>query len=429
MRPTSPARQPVRPAVRWLSVWAWSAAALLLVGCKRTDRNYLELLNAEKRGLEDELYDLAYDYEILMDKVDRLKAENQSLRHNGDLEPLPRGESSDDSEPSGRRSPDAGPLEIAPGGPPEIDPPVLDPPALDPPTLDPPTLDPAAGGARRADPAGADPAPAPPASPAPRAPPAGDPPARGGVGELPAPAATTAGIGRVASIRLNPVHTGGDDFDSRPGDDGVTVLIEPRGVRGEIVPRAAALAVVVLDPAQSGEGMRLARWDFTAEEAAEHVVHAGAHRGIRLRLPWSGARPQHARLHLFVRYLTDDGRKLEADREFFVTLRGEVANRWTPRSTERRLARRRAEPRSAGGATSPPPARAPSARAPAARAPAARAPAARAPAAREPAARDHDAAPATPSAATPSGASAPSEPLGPAPPPRKATRPQWRPYR
>jgi hypothetical protein len=38
-------------------------------------------------------------------------------------------------------------------------------------------------------------------------------------------------------------------------------------------------------------------------------------------------------MQLVVRYVTIDGRTLEADRELFLTLPGQITQRWTPRST------------------------------------------------------------------------------------------------
>jgi len=54
-----------------------SVAAFLLCGCRNDPRTqlYLDNVNAEKRLLEDTLYDLQYDYECSMDEVERLRRE------------------------------------------------------------------------------------------------------------------------------------------------------------------------------------------------------------------------------------------------------------------------------------------------------------------------------------------------------------------
>jgi hypothetical protein len=125
---------------------------------------------------------------------------------------------------------------------------------------------------------------------------------------------------RVATITLDERITGGYNLDGRAGDEGIVVQIEPRDSNGQLVPTAAPVAVVVLDPHLSGEAARVARWDFSAEEVAEPYRKSPHSEGIRLEMVWPGAPPLHDRLHLFVRYVTNDGRKIEADRPIEIDL-------------------------------------------------------------------------------------------------------------
>ena len=136
----------------------------------------------------------------------------------------------------------------------------------------------------------------------------------------------------VTHIVLNPAFTGGSDQDGSPGDEGLTVLIEPRNATDAVVPQAGAVSLVVLDPAKTGEAARVARWDFDIAAAGRKVQSASATPGIRLEMPWPAGPPQSNKLQLYVRYETADGRKLQADREIFVALPGEVSRNWTPRS-------------------------------------------------------------------------------------------------
>jgi hypothetical protein len=119
----------------------------------------------------------------------------------------------------------------------------------------------------------------------------------------------------VAAITLDERLTGGYDADRRVGHEGIITVIEPRDADGRLVPAAAPVAVVVLDPALPGEAARVARWDLTAEEVAEQYRKTPLSEGIHLELVWPRSQPIHRRLHLFVRYVTDDGRNLEADRD------------------------------------------------------------------------------------------------------------------
>ena len=141
---------------------------------------------------------------------------------------------------------------------------------------------------------------------------------------------------QVAAITLHEQRTGGHNLDGRAGDEGISVQIEPRDSAGQLVPAAAPVAVVVLDPSLSGEAARVARWDFTAEEVAQRCGRPPSAEGIRLEMVWPGAPPVHDRLHLFVRYVTDDGRNLQADRAIAIDLPGLQTQ--APKSASRRAA-------------------------------------------------------------------------------------------
>ena len=294
--------------------------ATACAGCQRPGQKaYLEVLNDEKRVLEDQLYEMAYQYEILEQKLKAM--ENGTLEgpidievphhYDGGVEVLPSSEPNpvpDPDEPT-ETPPTATPPQIeipgeAPNLPGSLDTPDLTPDAPD--TLPPPSI------------------------------PDLSPPGGGGP--------TSTGVGHVHEIRLNPVRTGGENFDGVPGDDGVTVLIEPRGPAGEILPQPGGVSVVVVDPAAPDDQARVARWDLTSQEVSERVHREGANRGIYLKLPWTQNRPESSKLHLFVRYTTADGRKLETNREFFIAPNGVIANQWTPRTRKRRIARNNQSP-------------------------------------------------------------------------------------
>jgi hypothetical protein len=135
---------------------------------------------------------------------------------------------------------------------------------------------------------------------------------------------------RITHIRLNSLATGGADLDNQPGDDGVSLLIEPRNAADQHVPIAGPVSVVVLDPAKQDEAARVARWDFSVHEVREFMGETSLSKGIRFQLPWPHARPEATRLHLYVRYTTPEGAQLEADREIFVETAGRISTRWTP---------------------------------------------------------------------------------------------------
>ncbi len=166
---------------------------------------------------------------------------------------------------------------------------------------------------------------------------------------------------RVDRIALNRSLTGGWDLDGRPGDEGIVVLVEPRDAAARSVAAPAAVSVVLLDRGLPGDAARVARWDLTAGQAATLFRRTPSGDGIYLELPWPAAAPVHGHLHLFVRYTTRDGRKLEANRELDIALEGqpahdaaEVAAVETPSQTSRPGTAWQARPAEKGSAENEP---------------------------------------------------------------------------
>ena len=146
----------------------------------------------------------------------------------------------------------------------------------------------------------------------------------------PCPSRPRATAGRWPRIALNRTLTGGISAGDGAGDQGLLVVVEPRDRAGRTVDAPADMSVVVLDPALEGDAARVARWDFTAAETAAMFRRSGSSRAIHLTTAWPGDPPAHHKLHLFVRYVTADGRKLQADQPIEVALPGDKTARWTP---------------------------------------------------------------------------------------------------
>ncbi|MBW3599384.1 MAG: hypothetical protein KY475_19205, partial [Planctomycetes bacterium] len=253
--------------------WRWLAmiAMVLIVasGCgpgRRRSDAYQELLNAEKRWLEDQLYKLDYEYGALKEKHDSTLRENAALR-----EAL---EEAREDEPNGRR-------DFEPGFRPEPDGDIT-PPEID---LGDPTAPPATG--------------LPPITPPSEL--EQDLPSEEVPDGVPAPLPDGApahhGLGdpQVTHIHLNPLLTGGADFDQKPGDDGISVVIEPRNAAEKYLPIAGPLSLVVLDPAKQGEAARVGRWVFTFHETGEMLSRSVFGLGIDLQLLWTSERAANVR--------------------------------------------------------------------------------------------------------------------------------------
>ena len=110
------------------------------------------------------------------------------------------------------------------------------------------------------------------------------------------------------------------------GDKGLLVVVEPRDAENRAIDAPAEVSVAVLDPAvldREGYATRVARWDFTAGEIAKLFRRTSAGPAIHIELTWPEAPPAHSKLHVFVRYTTSDGRRLEANQSIEVAATGD----------------------------------------------------------------------------------------------------------
>ncbi len=301
----------------WLCTLNLTAVGLTaLVGCKTAPyvNSHIETVNAEYRQLEDYVYSL--------------EDENSRLQH--ELEALKSGRPVDGASP---RRPRSGILQ-RPSRSPASEMPDLNVPSIEVPSA------PGDTPPRRSNRPDVDTPPeafdlSPPTVelPAPATGPTGPTPAKPTTPE-PLPPDKPADT-KVTHLFLNPVLTGGSDLDGPSGDDGLCVVIEPRNAADEYVPQAGAVSIVVLDPAQAGDAARVARWNFDLAATQHKLAARTAARGIQLQMPWPATAPAADKLHLFVRYETADGRRLQTDREIFLAQPGQLSQRWTPRQGPR----------------------------------------------------------------------------------------------
>jgi len=132
---------------------------------------------------------------------------------------------------------------------------------------------------------------------------------------------------RIAIIRLltNGHQFGGHNADGTTdvaafGDNGLQVAFSPRNAQNHAVAVEGSVAMVIVDPAISGPEARVARWDFSPEEAKAHYRGTLFGKAYRFDLMWPHGPPQHERLKLFVRFMRPDGQRLEAEQTIHVRL-------------------------------------------------------------------------------------------------------------
>ncbi|MCP4811506.1 MAG: hypothetical protein GY888_03275, partial [Planctomycetaceae bacterium] len=187
---------------------------VLCSGCHRQARNdtYVELMGAQRRALEDRIYDLQFEMEDLTAELEKIQTENQQLKQqldgsDGNLQINPGNDSPDNQAPL----PGLPRIKIDPGTPTE--------------------------------------------KPAPE-----DPPANGNDKDfelLPSPRGDSTfqpapGTGPLSHIVLDPEKTSMTGFDGRSTNDGVMLSMQTRDQQDRYVEQPGAMSIVVLDPLQTG---------------------------------------------------------------------------------------------------------------------------------------------------------------------------------
>lgn len=136
---------------------------------------------------------------------------------------------------------------------------------------------------------------------------------------------------RVVELAFHPSLSRAANFDQQTDDDGLYLVLQPRNEKGQMVPIAADLSVVVLDPAREGNAARIGRWDYSTHEVKSKLEPIGTSQGIHLTLPWNGPDPAADRVLVFVRYTFPDGRQVIGEKTFFVSSDNGLKTVWSPR--------------------------------------------------------------------------------------------------
>jgi hypothetical protein len=266
----------------------FALAGCLAVVCGCRSQVSHELLERELLAQENQIYhlqDLVDEYEARLDSCrrenDSLLAESSPSRTSGKRSTAPLRRDTDELAPP-----------VVEPGPDEPVLPYDGPPVISPPDARVPEGDPTVGGPKLRLP-------------------------RGGALR---PASTAGGpIDEVVvQITLNRKLTGGHNVDGHPGDEGVMVVVEPLDADGGLLEVPGAVSIVVLDPEVEGESARVARWDFSAKEAAEYIKRTPLGDGLHFDLRWPHSPPVHRVLNLYVRYTTADGRRLQVEKQIEV---------------------------------------------------------------------------------------------------------------
>ena len=138
---------------------------------------------------------------------------------------------------------------------------------------------------------------------------------------------------KIVEIAFHPTMCRGRNFDDKPGDDGLYLVVTPLNADSQVINQAATLTVIVEDPAARKDEARVGAWEFTPEQLAELLEPVGADQGFHLSLPWQAQSPTNKVVSVFLRYTSPNGRTLVNHREVYLRVPAHEQQVWTPRKT------------------------------------------------------------------------------------------------
>jgi hypothetical protein len=134
---------------------------------------------------------------------------------------------------------------------------------------------------------------------------------------------------RAVAVRFGR-FTGGLDMDGKPGCERLKVVLEPLDAEGDVVKRAGALDLALLE-VRGKDARVLARWTWTAEDLARAWLSGFGTYGYVLKLDWPegpppaspgrspaapGRSPARARLLVRAAFTTPAGETFTAEKAF-----------------------------------------------------------------------------------------------------------------
>ncbi|MFO0839511.1 MAG: hypothetical protein U1D55_13425 [Phycisphaerae bacterium] len=101
--------------------------------------------------------------------------------------------------------------------------------------------------------------------------------------------------------------TGAEDYDGKPGTDGITVYIQPIDAEGDVVKTVGDVRVELYDLAAPPESNRIGQCDFSSDELKKLWFGKLMTNHFKLRCPWRDERPAHPEITvrvIFTDFLT-----------------------------------------------------------------------------------------------------------------------------
>ena len=138
---------------------------------------------------------------------------------------------------------------------------------------------------------------------------------RQGAKITPEQAAQTYSLRRIVLAR----STGGSDLDNVPGDEMLTVVIEPRDGDDHTIKAPGALQIFALEVSPQGIKTPLCMWDIPPGQLRQSWKQGLLSLGYTLTLPWK-VLPVVENIRVVARFVTPDQRVFEADKDIKVRL-------------------------------------------------------------------------------------------------------------
>ena len=138
---------------------------------------------------------------------------------------------------------------------------------------------------------------------------------------------------KIVEIAFHPMMCRGHNFDEKPGDDGLYLVLTPINATGQAINETGTLTIIVEDANETKDSGRVARWVFTPEQLAETLEPVGTAQGFHLSLPWKNNLPTSKVVTVYLQFLTSNGRTLINKREIHLRMPSTEQPVWTPRKS------------------------------------------------------------------------------------------------
>lgn len=131
------------------------------------------------------------------------------------------------------------------------------------------------------------------------------------------------------SVEIHPGLSGGHHQDSDNQIDGIYLVVTLQDNQGKIAHFDKPMSIVVLDPdpTKTGDAARIGRWNFTAQQVAEHFRDTPLP-SFHFPILWNDRVPQGDEVAVFVRVMTNSETPIETD--MMLRFRASTTADWQP---------------------------------------------------------------------------------------------------